>query len=63
MYSTMANIAFGAAMNGTTSIAPTVRIAFKSSISDNLLVSNKWIEKEWEPEAESLPALYACVFL
>ena len=41
MYSTMANIAFGAAMNGTTSIVPTVRIAFKSSISDNLLVSNK----------------------
>ena len=40
----MANIAFGAAMNGTTSIAPTVRIAFKSSISDNLLVSNKWIK-------------------
>ena len=44
MYSTMANIACGAAMNGTTSIAPTVRIAFKSSISDNLLVSNKWIK-------------------
>lgn len=33
----MANIACGAAMNGTTSIAPTVRIAFKS----NLLVSNE----------------------
>lgn len=37
----MANIAYGAVMNGTTSIASTVRIAFKSSISDNLLVSNK----------------------
>lgn len=41
MYSTMANITFGAAMNGTINIAPTVRIAFKSSISDNLLVSNE----------------------
>ena len=40
----MANITFGAAMNGTINIAPTVRIAFKSSISDNLLVSNKRIK-------------------
>lgn len=59
----MANIAFGAAMNGTTSIAPTVRIAFKSSISDNLwlvMIELKGNDNQKQKASQPCTHVYFC---